>query len=390
MFASSVKAFDYNDPWNLPINKRLSYLAARSNRVAYFYEESNNSTFRYRAYNMAQVLNRTPDSTYSASYFFNSDRVSFDLIAELADVLVICRSRYCDSLRQLVQKFRLRRKPIYFDIDDLVFEPKFAHEIINALGQNREHQGTWDYWFAYVSRMGCALKLTDGVITTNEYLAQQINSFSNLPVAVIPNFMNFEQLAISDQLFEEKRVNQFQSSGRVQIGYFSGSPSHSLDFALASTALRELLGERDNIELVIAGYLEVGSEFNAVRHRIRYVPFRDYVNLQREYSRVEINIVPLQSTIFSNCKSELKFFEAGATGTITVASPTSTYSSAIEDSKNGFLAASHSWHQVLSRVLDNLGQYKNVAHQARLDALTSYSASMQYGNITAALQKLAR
>ena len=58
----SVAAVPYRDPWQLPLSERLKALSRGRRRVAYFYELADNSTFRYRVYNMAQVLNEAPDA----------------------------------------------------------------------------------------------------------------------------------------------------------------------------------------------------------------------------------------------------------------------------------------------------------------------------------------
>ena len=65
------------------------------------------------------------------------------------------------------------------------------------------------------------------------------------------------------------------------------------------------------------------------------------MNLQRLIAEVEINISPLQNNLFTNCKSELKYFEAAIAGTITVATPTYAFSRAIVDGENGFLAKAY-------------------------------------------------
>ena len=57
MFTLDLPPVPYADPWLKPLASRLAMLKKHARGVAYFYEEPNNSTFRYRAYNMAQVLN---------------------------------------------------------------------------------------------------------------------------------------------------------------------------------------------------------------------------------------------------------------------------------------------------------------------------------------------
>ncbi len=388
MFLCDVVPYKYSDPWLLPLNNRLANLFVKSKRIAYYYEAPNNSTFRYRAYNPAQVFELHEGSNFSASYFFAADRSEFALIAEAADCLVICRSGYNDSLNNLIQQFRVLKKPIYFDIDDLVFDVSFTHQVINALDLDKSTSLTWDNWFGYISRAGYALSLCDACITTNHYLGEQITKLTGKPAYIVPNFMNREQIDISNEIFQKKVANQFLRNAHTTIGYFSGSPSHQKDFALAKSALVKIMQEREEVELVVAGYIEAGDEFKQFKSRFRYIPFTDYVNLQREMSKVELNIVPLQNTIFSNCKSELKYFEAGATGTMTIASPTSTYASAINHGVNGFLSLNHEWYSKLNEAIDALPDYAKLATAANLDALQHYSWQVQYANIAKVVTSL--
>ena len=73
MFAlSEIPPVPYADPWDVPLQERLRTLASGRRRVAYFYERADNSTFRYRIYNMAQVLN-DDSGDVSASWFFLAD-----------------------------------------------------------------------------------------------------------------------------------------------------------------------------------------------------------------------------------------------------------------------------------------------------------------------------
>ena len=53
--------------------------------------------------------------------------------------------------------------------------------------------------------------------------------------------------------------------------------------------------------------------------------------------------MPLQYNAFTNCKSELKYFEAAVVGTQTIASPMFTYARAIRHGENGYLAQAHQW-----------------------------------------------
>lgn len=385
MFTASIPEVLYSDPWNVPLHERIKTLARGRHRVAYFYETANNSTFRYRAYNMVQVLNDEKNRDVSASYFFFDDLHLFDEIADLADVLVICRSRYCHRISQLVTRFRVRGKRILFDIDDFVFNTSYAHLIISTLDQDADNSEVWDYWFAYLGRMGETLRMCDGAITTNDYLATRIAEFSGLPVNVVPNFINKEQLNISEMLYRSKEVSGFSRDGKICLGYFSGSPSHNLDYAIITSALEVVMENDPRVELLVVGYIEAGPELSRFGRRIKRQHFHDYVNLQRLIGSVEFNLMPLQSNDFTNCKSDLKYFEAAIVGTLSIASPSRTYAAAIQDGENGFISQAHQWASVIKRAIENIDTYPDMAATAYVDARSKYAYFNQRERILQAL-----
>jgi glycosyltransferase involved in cell wall biosynthesis len=385
MFLTDLPAIPYSDPWNLPLAQRLRALKSGRHRVAYFYEAANNSTFRYRAYNMAQVLNSESADGCCGSYFFQEDLHRIDEIADSADVLVICRSAYNHKINQLIAKFRLRRKRVYFDIDDFVFDTSYAHLIINTLGLDMEDPKVWEDWFAMISRMGHTLRMCDGAITTNSYLARRISEFSGLPVKVVPNFMNQEQLELSERVFAEKQSNGFARDDAIHLGYFSGSPSHRLDYAIVEPALEQVLESDSRTRLMVVGYIDTGPSLSRFGSRITRQPFHDYVNLQRLISRVEFNLMPLQSNVFTHCKSELKYFEAAVVGTLSIASPSHNYAAAIGDGENGYIARAHQWVSVIRRAIANLEKYPDMANRAHSDVLAKYTWLVQRDLIKQAL-----
>lgn len=373
MFQVHLPAVPYSDPWNVPLHERIKTLARGKRRVAYFYETANNSTFRYRAYNMVQVLNDEKSRDVSASYFFLDDLHRIDEIADYADLLVICRSGYNHRINQLITRFRTQRKRVLFDIDDFVFNTSYAHLIISTLGQDADQPEVWDYWFAYLGRMGETLRMCDGAITTNDYLAARIAEFSGLPVNVVPNFINKEQLNLSEMLFRSKEVSRFSRDDKICLGYFSGSPSHNLDYAIITSALKEVLENDPRVELMVVGYIEAGPELSCFGSRIKRQNFRDYVNLQRLVGSVEFNLMPLQLNDFTNCKSDLKYFEAAIVGTLSIASPSRTYAAAIQDGENGYIAQAHQWASVIRHSLDNIANYQDMATTAYNDARLKYA-----------------
>ena len=378
-----IEAVPYQDPWHLPLPTRLRQLAKGRVRIAYFYEQADNSTFRYRVYNMANVLNEHAQE-HSAAYFFLADADHFDTIAGMADVLVICRTRYDNRVHRLVAAFQRRGKRVLFDIDDYVFNTDFVHLLVNTLDLDLANPQVWQDWFAYCSRLGATLRLCDGAITTNQFLADKMADFAQVPTAVVPNFMNPEQIALSARVFEAKQHEPLGADGLVHLGYFSGSPSHNRDFAMVIPALEELLETDERLGVVVVGYIEAGPRLSRFGKRVVRYPFQDYVNLQKLIGSVDVNLMPLQYNVFTNSKSELKYFEAAAVGTVSVATPTQVYSRAIRHGDNGYLAQAYQWADVIRQAVIGL-QDKALMLRAHRHALATYTWRQQRDSIRTAL-----
>ena len=269
-----------------------------------------------------------------------------------ADALVLCRTRYRPVIDRMLHRARTRGVAVLYDVDDLVFDPAYVTLILETLDQDPWDEATLDVWYASLARNGALLQMCDKAIATNEFLARRIVDFSKLPTSIIPNFLNAEQQAVSSRLFGEKRRSGFVSDGSIHVGYFSGTPTHNRDFAIAAPALARLMDEDPRIVLRIAGFLDLDARLARHQDRIEFLPLQDFLNLQRLIAEVEVNIAPLQNNVFTNCKSELKYFEAAITGTITVASPTYTFARAITDGDNSFLATSYEWDTKLQAAVD--------------------------------------
>jgi hypothetical protein len=334
----------------------MALLTRGSPRIAYFYALPDTSTFRYRAYNVAQALTASASPNRSAASWFTDDDLDhMPRVLDSCDVLILCRnSLYNDRIARLAAQARARNRRILFDVDDLVFDPAYIHLLVDTLGLDMKNPVVWDYWYAYVGRVGATFALTDGAVVTNSYLAARAESWSGKPARIIPNFLNKEQQEISDLVWKAKETNFWARDGRTHIAYFSGSPSHNRDFGLVAQAIAQLMDEDDTIWLQTVGYLDANSELTRHQARTETMPLQDFVNLQRAIGRVEINLVPLQDNPFTHCKSELKWFEAAVVGALTVASPTEAYNNIITHGANGWLATTYAWKETLREALQGL------------------------------------
>jgi len=381
LFLNIPPPIDYADPWLTSYESRMRRLCGQPRRIAYFYERADTSTFRYRVFNPGLTLAANPGARVSGAWFDRDDlSAGDDFIAE-ADALVICRARYNSAVAQMISRARARGIPVLFDCDDLVFDTSRLHLLLDSLNLNQRDEAVWNDWFAKVSRTGAVLRLCDAFVTTNEYLAERAKEYQpELRTAIMPNYLNPQQQALSESLYNAKRDSGWARDGKIHVGYFSGSPSHARDFAIVAPAISRLMRRDPRVVLRVVGFFDSDPQLAALGDRIEVVPLQDFINLQRSIAEVEINIAPLQDNVFTNCKSELKFFEAAICGTLTLASPTFSFRKAIEHGRTGFLVAPHAWDDALGQavtLVEDRARYEAIAEAAFTEARSVYGWDRQ-------------
>ena len=308
MFEFEAHAHGQTHPWTLSLDKRMQMYRQDDIKVVYYYPHPDSSTFRYRCFNMANAINAHLDHI-SASWFCESDEWEYlASVIRQADVLVICRSMYTGKVAQMIQIARRWGTRVLFDCDDYLFDCREIPRIVAAQCQavEMDMETAWNTWFGWSARLRLVLELCDGLIVTNDYLADQAAGITDLPVYVIPNFMGDDQVDYSNELFAAKQANANRRNGRICVGYYSGSASHARDFGLVSLALSQLLRERDDLDVRIVGYLNLeNTELAKLEQRVEKIPLVGYLELQRLIAQAEICLSPLENTKFNNCKSQL-------------------------------------------------------------------------------------
>ena len=366
------------DPWDIPLYKRVALIKEsilKHKKVALLiYEKADSSTFRYRGYNIYQS---TLKSDKWQSVFFFEDEYNFvlDLLNEI-NLLVIIRVKWTHMLDQIIKRAKQNDIKVLFDIDDLIFDINYFDVVMNAINVEFTCGRDYEFWFSNISRIGLTASKADGFIAPNEILASKLHENYDKPYKVIPNSLNEEQVLVSEKYRVSK--SDVSSESPFSIGYFSGSPTHQNDFNLVSCEIRQLLDEYDDIELLIVGYMDFDKEMQEYieNNRVRFIPHVDFIELQRLIATVDINIVPLVNNIFTNCKSELKFFEAAIVNTITLASPTYAYKNSIVDGSNGFLCTEGQWYPKIKDIYNGKVDLKEITECAYSESMEKYQGSV--------------
>ncbi len=269
--------------------------------------------------------------------------------------------------RQLAE-LRRRQARVLADVDDLIFDPAafryidspdFADPVRAALYQEE------------MRRNRQTLAASDAILASTGYLAEQAGGLGR-PVYVLRNAFSQEMLELSQAARQAPPAER--ASGKVIIGYASGTLTHNRDFAMIRPALERVMARFPQVELWLAGPLDPGANWGSLAERIRplaLVPWRDLPPVQAQF---DINLAPLRiDNPFGQSKSELKFIEAALVGRPTIASPSEAFRTAIRPGENGLLAeGSQQWEQALSLLVENPELRRALGEQAYEDVMEGY------------------
>lgn len=359
----SPKAQVFFSPWNKSFSERSDLLRQTTKKkVALFYPAPDQGTFRYRIYNMVQKINADlPD--YAASYFYAAEIGQFLEQNIPFDLLIISRFDWTPQLQELIDYAHIRNVRVVYDTDDLVFDPDYLPLVAEQLEISSAELPIWQ---DTVARNYQAAQLADEFLCTNKFLAQKLNEKFNKPVHIIPNFLNSEQV-------EFARTYQKPQTDKFWLGYFSGTRSHYKDFQLIEPAIINTLRKYPEINLVLMGHFKLSSELKMFSDRIKQVKFGDFLNYLEVIGTCDLILVPLMVNDFTNCKSELKFFEAGIMKVPVVTSPTFIYKEIITDGENGMLAEETEWEDKITTIYNDKELWRKVSEEAYTYSVENYS-----------------
>ena len=264
-------------------------------------------------------------------------------MAQNASHIIIYRSPISPELLRLCHMAQDYGKPIFYDIDDLVFDTVYTDQLSYTQGLNSVEKGNYD---AGVRNYGYMLENCDGAITSTNQLQEELYKYQS-KVLLNRNLASDDLIAISSQYIKDYS----QTSDIVKIGYFSGSISHNENFELIKPAIKQLLTKYSNVQLHIVGILDIPQDMKPFENQIVTHDYVDWDKLPALISEVDINLAPLVDSIFNRAKSEIKWIEAALVKVPTVASNIEAFSDAVVDGETGLLATDEEWFDKLEALV---------------------------------------
>ena len=356
---------------------------AKPRQIIYLYEDSQSAQFRYRVWNPFFACKE--GSRRWRPIIFSKDEIN-KLYEQLptAEMLIIERQTAKNNLiPNLIKTAKKLGLEVIFDLDDLVFN---YHDI--KLIKATTHEKSLAYWAGYVWGIRRIAKRADAFLATNDFLAQKLKRSFNKPTAVIPNSLHSIQVAYSD----EKHLQKIKPHQNFVLGYFSGSPTHAKDFGLIESEIIKFLKTHSDAKLKIVGYMNFSSHAKALLDsgQIEFKKPVNFKELQKEIAKVDVNLAPLVINDFTNCKSELKFFEAAVVETTTIASPTFAFKHAIQEGKTGFLAQPGEWYDKLEYLYAHPKENRQIALAAKKYCLENYHGKKFLKEVEAAYDAISQ
>lgn len=313
---------------------------------------------RYRITHQREQLEANGVSTDEVYY----TRLSLEQVRN-ARLFVFFRCPYTSTVGDFIKEAKRLHKTVLYDIDDLVIDTKYTDTIPYVQGLSGAEKSIYD---AGVIGMGRTLSLCDAAMTTTERLAEELGHY--VPeVFINRNVASEHMLMLSDKALENKNIEgeKQNGEGKVSIGYFSGSITHNADIALILPILVRILRERPNVLLHVVGELNLPEELKAFQTQIIRRPFVNWEKLPELIASVDINLAPLEASIFNEAKSENKWVEAALVKVPTVASNVGAFRRMIVSGETGLLCDTETdWYHAILTLIDSVEERTRLAENA--------------------------
>ncbi|EKE11343.1 MAG: group 1 glycosyl transferase [uncultured bacterium] len=319
----------------------------------------------YRAYNQAEELNL--HGIRAAAMLQDNPLLSWH--ANRFKIFIFHRTLETRSVGKLVAAIKKQGKEIIFETDDLVFDAKYMHE--TDLYKNK--MGVFEK-MQYAKGVGEGILRDDYVkvcTASTSYLAEILRGYGK-KVFIVKNKISCHELKVIDDVL--KNVSK-EKDDFVRIGYFSGTHSHNKDFATITEALCSILIRFPKTKLYLAGPLDVDSELNVFSERIVVLPLVSRDKYYENLFKVDICLYPLvQNDPFCESKSEIRFIESGALEVPIVAVRNHTFSEAISDGIDGFLAGDKiEWVEKIEKLVTDEEFRRSMGKLARDKVVANYT-----------------
>ena len=347
-------------PWHLPLSSASQH---KGRTILIIAELSIPQCTKYRVEQKVEMLKILG---YKAEVVSWTDFYEARTLLQLSGLVFFYRVPAYPLVISLINESKRLSIPSFFDVDDLIFDKTLLAQNCNLQNLPKKSQNAL---LKGADLYQQALSLTSHSTASTQILSDAMQKYNHGQSYLIPNCLDQELLTYIHPSNDPKRSDNHT----IKIVYGSGTSTHDIDFLEVSDALLHILRTYDNVAFIVHGTLTLPSEFDSFSPKITQIPFMPIKEYYTQLQTYDINIAPLEKTLFNDAKSNIKYLEASIFKLPTIASNVSEYTAVIKEGENGFLAKNtQEWIVALKKLIDDANLRNSIGENAYQTVLETY------------------
>lgn len=312
-----------------------------------------------------------------------SSRIDLPAAVDHYGCFVLNRVQWSDEVAAFFERARSLDRTVIFDTDDLIFEPNLIR-----------HFAVFEVWpeaelrreVEKLRRYQTTLRACAAATVTTEPLSEHARRHA-ARAEVVFNAVSQEMVRLADAALESASRS---AANDVTIAYFSGTRTHDRDFREAADAVVWALDTYPQSRFLAVGKLGIDARFEPFGSRVERISIQPWQSLPNVLCRVDINLAPLErNNPYTECKSCVKYLEAGLLGVPTIASPRPDFVRAIEHGRNGLLAdETAEWRAALGSLIESPELRRTIGELASEDVRQNHTTEALASSLGRALTTL--
>lgn len=371
---NEIVIFNSENSENIISNLGIPQFIPENPKILLVVEESIPQCLRYR---VQQKLEQLQTLEYEFNWISWNDSQKVRNIIHFYHIVIFYRVPAFEQVIEIIKYAKFLNKVIFFDIDDLIFDAQSYPESFDKFsGQITREE--YESLVKDTTLYRQALSLCDYAIASTPQLASEMAQVTGVNASFCHRNALDSKIIKFLQEIPPKLNRDF-----ISIFYGSGTKTHDADFQVAAPAIAGIMAKYSNVRLTIIGYLTLPESLKPYLERIDRVGLLDNLDAYWEFiAQTDINIAPLTKSIFNDCKSEIKWLEAGVLGVASVVSATQMYLEILQDGVNVLIANnSEEWFEKLELLVNNPEMRLQIAKNAKQKALEEYIPDKMANNL---------
>lgn len=343
-----------------------------SERVAIFAYNRPKQCFRYR---VEQKIEQLRLMGYEAKWFDAEKLSQFrDVVSEYRSIIFF-RVPGNPDVVELIQYANALGIQTFYEIDDLIIDPDHYPPKLESLG-GLVTEAEWGglaldpvLFSAAAENCMYGIGSTDGITNRLQNLVKTGTAFTYRNGFLDRDYAQLSLLS---------RDGGANPDDRITILYGSGSRSHTGNFNNgAAQAIATIMADHANVNLHIIGPLTLHADLEQFSQRVvRTETISGFADYLRVMATADINVAPLDSTVFSDAKSEIKWLEAALLRIPSIVTATTNYRSVLRDGVDGIMCSTEAdWYSALDHLIQNPSMRKKIGEAAYQTARGRYNES---------------